>query len=299
MSDWTTPALDLLRRTDACSYHAGGPQASEPTALAALALLAWDRPEAAVVKARWLAEQQQSHGSVGVMQGQQSPRWPTSLAVIVWTALEQLAGVDVYHSRASHGVKWLLGMQGKPLELTPEVGHNSMLVGWPWVEGTHSWLEPTCLAVLALRIAGHGEHPRTLEGLRLLHDRLLDDGGANYGNTTVLGQQLVPHPQPSGMVMLNLAGRRDTDGRLGRTLDYLQRALPVRHAAASLGYTLMGLAAHDIIPNETDAWLATAAERSLITESQHRLALLLLAARGRETPLVVLRNEESGIDISK
>ena len=93
---------------------------------------------------------------------------------------------------------------------------------WPWVLGTHSWIEPTAFNVLALKAAGRGEHPRTREAVRLLVDRLLPTGGCNYGNTTVLGQQLRPHLAPTGLVLLSLAGEQINDSRIAKSLAYLQ-----------------------------------------------------------------------------
>src|SRR2546428_787916 len=87
--------------------------------------------------------------------------------------------------------------------------------------------EPTALAatamhVLALKAAGHRDHPRTREAVRLLIDRLLPGGGCNYGNTIVLGQELRPQLQPTGLAMLALAGETDPDGRVAMSLAYLK-----------------------------------------------------------------------------
>ena len=56
------------------------------------------------------------------------------------------------------------------------LGHDPTLTGWPWVGGTHSWVEPTSLAVLALRREGLGKHPRVEEGLKVIRDRAIVSG---------------------------------------------------------------------------------------------------------------------------
>jgi hypothetical protein len=157
------------------------------------------------------------------------------------------------------------------------MGHDSTLVGWPWVTGTHSWVEPTALAVLALKSAGESDHPRTREGVRLLHDRLLPSGGCNCGNTIVFGQELLPHIQPTGLALLALHGEPDHDGRIARSLAWLQSAVDGQTAAASLAYALWALARYGRAMEKADRWLAIASKRRATKTSPYRMALLLLA----------------------
>ena len=145
--------------------------------------------------------------------------------------------------------RWLLGIKGRatPRSDDPEhiVGHDTTLVGWPWVADTHSWLEPTALAVLALGRAGLGEHPRVVEGLRLIRDRAVDTGGWNCGNKATFGRALRPQPAPTGLALLTLA---QTPGEprsplVDRAIRYLTATLPGVRAAWSLGWGLLGLRA--------------------------------------------------------
>ena len=39
-------------------------------------------------------------------------------------------------------------------------------LGWPWVDGTHSWVEPTALALLVMGREGLSGHSRAREGVR-------------------------------------------------------------------------------------------------------------------------------------
>jgi hypothetical protein len=236
----------------------------------------------------WLVEKQTETGSVGVETGQDSPGWPTAQAVLAWAVADRDRSADErrYSGPIARGTDWLLETQGLSMPKTKDMGHDSTLVGWAWVEGTHSWIEPTAWAVLALKAVGLSQHPRTREAVRLLVDRLLPEGGCNFGNTFVLGQQLLPHLQSSGICLLALAGETIHDPRIGRTGDYLERLLSRSTATASLSYSLLGLAAHDRPLADAGPLLAAAAERMLVRDrSAHKLALLALANRAGDHPL--------------
>ncbi len=284
--------IDRLAAHDQWGYHARGPAATEPTALAAIALASIDHP-AAQRALNWLSHEQQANGSLGVMQGQPEPRWPTSLAALAWIAADRAATKPRYEKQIDAAVGWLLSARGTTL--TPEqsvyIGHDTSLVGWPWVIGTHSWLEPTALSILALKAAGQGKHPRTREAVYLVYDRMLPVGGWNYGNTFIMGQQLRPHLQPTGMALLAIA--RDTDGfSIERSMQYLRRNLSAETTTASLCYGLLGLAAHGLAPDPSASWLAAAYRRTRRDdESGHALALLALAALGDRSPLIELPRE--------
>ena len=173
------------------------------------------------------------------------------------------------------------------MHAVPELGHDPNLKGWPWVEGTNSWIEPTALALLALKAADQAEHPRAKEAARLIYERQMPHGGCNYGNAVVMGQELVPHVQPTGLAMLSLAGEADPKGNIERGLGFLRRSLDQTTATASLCYGLFGLTAHGQRPERADAWLQTAAGRTLAgDQSPYKLALLVLAAQGNECPLI-------------
>jgi hypothetical protein len=283
---WADEFLLRLATGGGNAYREGGSAAAEPTALAALALIAWGRSADAQAKLRWLAELQAPDGSLGSSAGQPSPAWPTPLAVLSWMAGNTDCGYSKtelpwrlpWSRNLRAAVQWLLKNQGEKVPSRGE-GHDTELFGWPWVLGTHSWVEPTALAVLALKAAGYGSHPRTREAVRLLIDRLLPDGGCNYGNTVVLGQQLVPHVQPTGLALMALAGERDDSGRIGRSMRYLRRTVRGDTAPASLAYGLLGLAAQGETIAAADAWLAAAAGGAKKHRSPLELALLLLAAK--------------------
>jgi hypothetical protein len=286
--DWTEQALARLSSSPTWGYHADQPSATEPAALAALALLAYGRHEEARQPLDWLAAHQNADGSMGVTADQTTPGWPTGWTILAWqfaASHDKSSAPDP--ARVERAVKWLMQLQGMRLAPTEDMGHDVTLIGWPWVESTHSWVEPTAMAVLALRATGNTNQPRTQEAIRLLIDRILPTGGCNYGNTYVLGQMLLPRLQSSGICMLALAGESDPSGRILKTLGYLRRELNACTASASLSYGLMGLAAHGDLPSDASLWLAGAAERVLRRDAApYRLALLALAALGPQSPLI-------------
>ena len=274
--------IDLIEKLAANApggYSSAGEAASEPTALAAVALAAHGRIDAATFAAEWLVEQQSEAGNVGVSPTQSTPSWPTSLAILAWQSVQSADGSNRFAAAIDRGLEWAFHDAGETFEQQAWIGHDATLAGWSWTENTHSWLEPTAMFVLALKSVGQPGHPRTREAIMLLVDRLLPAGGCNYGNTTVLDQLLLPHVQPTGLVMMALAGEASDDGRIDLSLSYLNRELSGDTTTSSLCYGLLGLAAHGRSPGDRSAWLEAAYERELARgASCYKLALLALAA---------------------
>ena len=201
----------------------------------------------------------------------------TPFAMLVWAMFPEHAPAL---KRGSH---WLLGIEGRTLDPREDpshiAGHNTLLVGWPWVAETHSWLEPTALAVLALGRDGFANHPRVLEGLRLIRDREIDSGGWNYGNKAVFGRPLRPHPAPTGLALLALGGIDRRTPQVARAIDYLTGSLSGVRACASLSLGIVGLRAWGAVPEDADVWLAEAFEASRgKRDAAPKLACLLLAS---------------------
>jgi hypothetical protein len=278
--------LNLRSRSAAWGYRRDQPPDVEPTALAGLGLLAFgDRAldsraadlAATRAAAAWMAAIQRTDGSLPVSQSLPTPGWSTPYAMLLWSGL---AGFETARQRARN---WLLGVKGRPIPRTKEtikvIGHDSTMIGWPWVEGTHSWLEPTAWAILALCREGLADHPRVRQGIGLILDRAIPQGGWNYGNKTVFGQSLRPQPGPTGLALLALAARGDCTPAVPAALESLRGTLPNLRAAVSLGWGVLGLRAHHACPPEAEAWLAEAYQRCTCRpDSVMSLALLLLAA---------------------
>lgn len=284
--NWIDSILDSLSGKPCCGYGTVQPPASEPTALAALALWGHGRHEPAKQAADWLVKTQAEDGSVSVRRGLDKPCWPTALAVMTWISTGNSS--DRYLSAIENAVTWTLSIRGKAQPRRPETGHDTTLAAWPWVEGTHGWIEPTALHLLALKATGRGNHARAREAVRMLIDRQLPQGGCNYGNTIVLGQTLRPHLQPTGIAMLALSGEEDKSQRIERSLNYLSQNLDRQTPTASLCWSLMGLAAHGHSVASRNDWLQAAYQRTENSDrSPYKLALLALAALQTPSPFGV------------
>lgn len=254
-------------------YHAGGSRAAEPTAWAALALHSAGRSDDAGRAADWLCTLQRGDGVVEVMPDSTTPGWVTSLAMLAW----QEINAQNYADNIRRATEWTLQAKGTTSPRRPDIGHDCTLTGWSWAPNTHSWLEPTAFAVMALTATGNANHPRTTEAVEILVDRLMPGGGCNYGNTKVLGQPLLPHVQPTGIVLWALSQQNVDDPRIELSCNYLMRELESPTGCSSLAYALIGLAAWNRTPDNARALIAEALNRPQTRQSTYKLALLMLA----------------------
>jgi len=275
---WLESVLEQAIAKPICGYQPKQAPATEPTALAALLLASHSHHQAAEPALGYLAKCQLESGAVPVRQGDDSPGWPTSLAILAWLSAHD---PSKYSSAIANARKWLLEARSTTMERSPDLGHNSELVAWSWAENTHSWVEPTAFHVVALKALGQFGHARVRDAVAMLIDRQLDSGGWNYGNTTVLGQTLRPHIQPTGTALLALEAEEDRSGRLSKSISYLSNILSSETPATSLAFGLLGLSVHKKFPRDLADWLAAAAERvSRHDRSPYKYILLALAEKG-------------------
>jgi hypothetical protein len=159
-----------------------------PAAIDASVLLRWER------HGELLIDPGATHPNVGfnaiaALVSQYAPVGATELAARLTRALLQHRGVTLPESAV--------------------IEQQNDLLGWPWVDGTFSWVEPTAWALLALKRWAR-THPtvefatRIDHGERLLRNRACREGGWNYGNSLVLGKPLGPYAATSALALLAL-----------------------------------------------------------------------------------------------
>ena len=227
-----------------------------------------------------LIREQGEDGRVWVHQEHSESYWPTALAI--------LARKNSLPSQAAQGraIRFLLETTGvhRPRRSDELASHDPLIKGWPWIGGTHSWIEPTALAVIALKARGHEQHDRVREAIRMILDRQLPHGGWNAGNTLAFGKELHPNPEGTGAALTGLNGEVGQE-KVSRSLDYLQGEVDRLRTPISLGWGLLGLAAWDLWPSNGAALV----ERCLANQSRYgeydtsALCLLFLGALPGET----------------
>jgi hypothetical protein len=197
-----------------------------------------------------LAANQLDDGRIS-MPGTQDVFWATPIAVLAWHGSSQ------FHQQKDRAIKFLLEAKGKhwPKDANSPAAHDTSIIGWPWVARTHSFVEPTSLALLALDITGQSGHPRFQDGVKMLLDRQLPRGGWNYGNTLVYGQELYPFVDTTGIALAALAGHVEKD-QTKNSIAYLRKQVQQCRTPLSLAWALFGLGAWGEFPAEGTMWIA-------------------------------------------
>jgi hypothetical protein len=247
----------------------------EATCWAIMALLGNPANHDLIDRARArLAAGQLSDGRVCLSPDHPEVYWPTSLAVFAWhrsPAYQKNQALATHFLMTSNGTSW-------PKEADSPAAHDTSIKGWSWIDGTHSWVEPTGLAMMALKIAGYGHQARVQEATRLLLDRQLPHGGWNYGNTLVFDQELRPMPLSTGIALSALKGEAPRE-TIQRSLTYLQSQAINLPTPRSLGWSLLGLAGWQARPESAPGLIEDCLKRQdrYGVYDTSSLALLLVA----------------------
>src|SRR3989339_2122113 len=122
-----------------------------------------------------LAASQLNDGRVPVAEDLDNAYWPTALAVLAWKSTGR------FENEIKRAAKFLVKTSGFHFsrEKDSPYGHDTTIRGWPWIENAHSWIEPTSMAILALKATGNASHERVQEAVRMILDRKLPAGGWN------------------------------------------------------------------------------------------------------------------------
>lgn len=236
--------LEAQRADGGWGYRRGAESAVEPTAWALLALRPQGVNEATLdAGVRWLRGTQLPDGSWPTFAGQRRGCWVTAPACLA------LSGGGDSSACVVRGLRWLCDswpaegglwwrLRRRLLGSATVVQQDTSLRGWSWTPGTASWVEPTSLALIALRHIPERLHPqgaaiRRRLGERMLYDRMCPGGGWNSGNPMVYGVEGEPRVAPTVWALMATEDRRDRAENC-RSLDWLERAYPHIRGPASL-----------------------------------------------------------------
>lgn len=164
-------------------------------------------------------------------------------------ALLVLRALDLEH--ASGSTELLAGIQGvKGIALArPMMGRqDNRLQAWSWTAETFSWVEPTAWCLLALKkwrkVGAHINPERIDVAERMLINRTCLNGGWNYGNAEMLGQELRAYVPTTAIALLAMQDRGD-EPAVTRSLDYLDKNATSERSGTALALALLALRAYE------------------------------------------------------
>lgn len=227
----------------------GGEYRLDATAWAIMALrMGGVEPQRLLAAMHRLGESQMKDGRLALSNEHPDVYWPTPLAIFAWHRNPEFTPGTL------RAVSFLLKTTGTHFKRDPNSpgGHDTSIRGWGWTEETHSWVEPTSLSIVALRLAGHKDHERVSEGARLLLDRQLSRGGWNYGNTTVFGTELASMPESTGLALSALPGLTAKE-TVSHSIAMMKESVRSLKTPLSLGWAILGLSAWGERPSDANS----------------------------------------------
>lgn len=259
--------LEFLRNSQNADggwgYVPGNRSWLEPTVYSALALHGQPEAEDATARAFDLIRGwQMADGGWRPGEGVERACWSTALAV----TLHCVRGVN--DEAFQRGVDWLVvtqGAEGSWLKrimylVKPKLfGYDPTVLGWPWLPGTGSWVEPTCHALTALRLASgrlkETRYPhyrkllsRVKMAEKMMQQRRAMDGGWNYGNKVVLGEELPSYPETTGIALVGMLGCEGFDPQAA--LAVAERHYRTARSPLARAWLAIGLRNHGASPRE-------------------------------------------------
>ena len=172
----------------------------------------------------------------------------------------------------------LVAARGVKLPQSSTNVQDNALQGWAWIDGTFSWVEPTAMALIALKRHRElsGAQARIAEGERLLLDRVCRVGGWNYGNANVLGRQLEPYTPPTALALMALRDHRDSEA-VRRSQQHLSAHTLDERSGLALALTRVALGVLDSPASTLAHALAEQWTRSAFLGNLHVTAVALYA----------------------
>jgi hypothetical protein len=258
-------------------YQAGAVMATEPTSLALLALVGSATPADLSATIERLLERQRLDGFFTAGPSHLEPSWCTPLAMLAL----QKAG---HTSEAQSAANSLLTTPVFTFDATLAsgiYGYDTSLAGWPWTNGDFSFVEPTAMAIIALKQLDFSAEVRVQEAAAMLRARVLSAGGWNYGEPKVLGGELFPAIIPTALALLALANEQDEI--TATALNWLLSQQGQISSLFSLGWAAIAL---NVLSAMNDHWKADVITKWTESPAERRgpmeTALALLALANRE-----------------
>jgi hypothetical protein len=157
-------------------------------------------------------------------------------------------------------------VKGVALEPSPINRQDNGIQAWSWIDDTFSWVEPTAWCLLALKTCAEiGQAPvddvRVSDAERMLADRSCRGGGWNYGNSNMLGKELMPYVPTTAVTLLALRDR-GTEPFAIEALAFLERHATFERSATALSLASRALRAYGC---NTEAVLAALRRQLPIT----------------------------------
>ena len=279
-------ALESARNADGgWGYYSGKASRLEPTCWTLLALGATTGFKVPDVGAKWLAGCQQQSG------------WLVERSDLpVNIAFNALAAFTLFHYRELAGddvrrrvLAALLSSKGIAAPASETMRQDNSLQGWSWTDATFSWVEPTCWGILALKkarasgVAEPAAPARIAEAEKLLIDRRCQPGGWNFGNASVMGQDLRPYVPTTALGLLAMQDRRQEEAVV-RGLTTLETIWRDEISALALGLSLVCLRVYGRPSEETRARLLAHAADALTFGNHAGIAQALFALSLSDQP---------------
>ena len=274
----------------------------ETIALSALALSDYNPEKAKELRDLLYRTQEKGDGGGGWRPRPSLPcsSWVTSLAMIA-------LAMDGNQECLGKALQWLLAQAGRESSfwvwlrfrfLDRRVHFNPRFYGWPWTEGTLSWVVPTAFGIMATRLCTACQRPREAaqrlsSAVKMLYDRACPNGGWNAGNGVVDGVALLPRLEPTAIALLALRGLSPRSPLIAASLEWVQRQAATCAAPWSLSWAILCCFAYGVDTQNLKAQLTDLTVKQSQYSCVEIAAALLALQAGQIVVPFVMPDEES------
>ncbi|MGA8594051.1 MAG: hypothetical protein WB676_04845 [Bryobacteraceae bacterium] len=294
---------ELSSNLSKCLFDMGGsPESREAdTEMIALSAIALNNsnPRDAQRLREWLYNAQEKTGAWRPRASLPASCWSTSLAMIA-------LALEARQDCLARALQWLLLHAGRESGfwvklrfrcLDRRVHFNPAYYGWPWTEGTLSWVIPTSFAIMAIRLSTACQRPpeavrRLRPAVSMALDRGCLQGGWNAGNGVVDRVALSPRMEPTAIALLGLRGISPPTRLIESSIQWLRREAATCPTPWSLSWAILSLFSYGLDVDNLKIHLADLAAK-LMRLSPLEMAGTLLALQTGQTLLPFVMPDES------